>query len=620
MFGINRRVVAIIFGILALAFIAGSVLLFTPQGQRTVQGKTELTVNGRAVTEQDVARAQQSDPIMATNPQGLVGNLAKVNFGERLVITNAFQENASRVRVSGAEIRKELDSIKSRLGVKTDQEYQRVLQQYGYTDSQLRTELADQLRIQKRLEEIQNKAEPTDAEIALYYDLNKDNYKNEERVQARQIVVDDKATADKLYAEVKGGADFADTAKKNSKVGADQGGALGEVKNGSPSPVTKVVFPNAVADAVFKLKDGGLTQPIEAGGRFYIVKVEKYLAAGDTKLEEVKDLVKEDAKKIKGQGAVEAFVEDLRKKATVKFADDSTIKFDNPTVAKVGDSEIKLSDVTQAVFSNQQVPQLLQQGMGDLAVQFFMPQTLNQLVSREVVVQAAKGLGQPFFGSKSDIYSQAQQWKTKDLTVSDDEIKKYYTTNQTSFTVPASAKVQTVSFKKEDKAKADAFRAAALKGGKLEDLAKANGGTFQDNGMVNPGTLPPVPNKLVFLTKGSFPKGPLGEVSEVVKLEDGSFQVLIVNDRKAEELKTFDAVKDEARSQALAQKKGAEAQKWVAEITKNTKVENTLDKAIKALTPAPAKTEAKPSTPSTGTASSTPSTGSGATAQPAKKP
>lgn len=62
MFGINRKVVAVIFGFLALAFVVGSVLLFTPQGQRNTRGKTEFTVNGRPVYELDLARAQQNDP------------------------------------------------------------------------------------------------------------------------------------------------------------------------------------------------------------------------------------------------------------------------------------------------------------------------------------------------------------------------------------------------------------------------------------------------------------------------------------------------------------------------------------------------------------------------------
>jgi parvulin-like peptidyl-prolyl isomerase len=448
--------------------------------------------------------------------------------------------------------------------------------------------------------------------MRLYFELNREQYKNEERVQARQIVVDDKATADKIYAEVTAaGADFAAIAKANSKLNAEQGGALGaEAGKSEPGPVTRVVFPNAVADAVFKLRDGQISKPIEAGGRFYIVKVEKYLPAGDVKFEEVKDRVKEDAKRIKGQGALEAYLEELRAKANVKFAEGSTLKYENPVVAKVNEAEIKLAEVTQSVFANPQVPQLVQQGLGELAVQFFMPQTLEQFINREAVYQAAQKLGQPFFGSKSDIVTQAQQWKTRDITVTDAEVRKYYDSNLANFTIPASAKVQAVNFKKEDKAKADAFRAAALKGGKLEDLAKANSGTVQDFGVVNPGTMPPVPNRLVFLTRGTFPKGPLGEVSEVVKLEDESHQVLIVNDRKAEVLRPFEEVKEEARQQVLASRRAEAAQKWVEEVRKAAKVENNLQKVLSALTPKEEPKKEEPSTNSTqpGNNQSNPST------------
>jgi parvulin-like peptidyl-prolyl isomerase len=586
-FGMNKKVIAVIFGVLALAFVVGSVLLFTPQGQRSTQGKVELTVNGRPVYELELARAQQNDPILSTNPQGLLKKLAEINFGDRLIVITALAQDTARIRVTSGELKKEIDNIKQRFGLQKKEDYDRFLTQVGYTDSQLRNELRDQIRINKRVEEIQKKAEPTEEEMRLYFELNREQYKNEERVQARQIVVDDKATAEKIYAEVSApGADFAAIAKANSKLNAEQGGALGAAAGKSePGPVTRVVFPNAVADAVFKLRDGQISKPIEAGGRFYIVKVEKYLPAGDVRFEEVKDRVKEDAKRIKGNGALEAYLEELRAKANVKFAQDATFKFENPVVAKVGDAEIKLSEVTQVVFANPQVPQLVQQGLGELAVQFFMPQTLEQLINREVIYQAAKQLGQPFFGSKTDIANQAQQWKTRDVTVTDAEVRKYYDSNLANFTIPASAKVQVVNFAKEDRAKAEAFRAAALKGGKLEDLAKANSGTVQDYGVVNPGTMPPVPNRLVFLTRGTFPKGPLGEVSEVVKLEDQSFQVLLVNERKAEVLRPFEEVKEQARQQVLAARRAEAAQKWVEEARKAAKVENNLQKVLTALTP-----------------------------------
>ena len=593
MFGISKRVVAVIFGFLALAFVVGSILLFTPQGQRSTRGKVELTVNGRPIYELDLARAQQNDPILSTNPQGLLRKLAEINLGDRLILTTALVQDTARIGVSSGELRKELDAIKERLGLQKKEEYDRFLARIGYTDAQLRSELREQIRINKRIEEIQKKAEPTEEEVRLYFELNREQYRNQERVLARQIVVDDKATAEKIYAEVsKPGADFAAIAKANSKLNAEQGGALGAAAGQSePGPVTRVVFPNAVADVVFKLRDGQISRPIEAGGRFYIVKVERYLPESDAQFEEVKDRAREDARRVKGQGALEAYLEGLRAKANVKFGDNTTLQFENPVVASVGDTEIRLAEVTQLVFANPQVPQLVQQGLGELAVQFFLPQTLEQLINREVIYQAAMQLGQPFFGTKSDIASQAQLWKTRDITVSDAEARKYYDSNLANFTIPASARTQAVNFKKEDRAKAEAFRAAALRGGKLEELARANNGTVQDFGVVNPGTLPPIPNRLVFLTRGTFPKGPLGEVSEVVKLEDESYQVLIINDRRAEILRPFEEVKEQARQQVLAIRRAEAAQKWLEEVRKAAKLENRLEEVLAALTP---KEESKP--------------------------
>lgn len=587
MFGISRRVVAVIFGFLAVAFVAGSVLLFTPQGQRGAQGRVEFTVNGRPVYEIDLARARQNDPILNTNPQGLLLNLANVNFGERFVITTALLQDTARIGVSGRELREELDTLRERFGLQDREAYNRFLVQVGYTDSQLRDELRNQIRINKRIEEIERRAEPTEAEMRLFFELNRDQYRNEERVQARQIVLDDRASADRVFAEVSApGADFAAIARASSRLNAEQGGALGaQAGQSEPGPVTRVVFPNVVAEAVFRLRDGQISRPIEAGGRFYIVKVEKFLPAGYMEFEEVKDRVREDAKRIKGQGALEAYIRDLRARAQVSFPEGSTFRFENPVVARVGETEIRLAEVTQSVFANQQVPQLIQQGLGELAVQFFMPQTLEQLISREAVYQAARTLDQPFFGSRTDIANQAQQWKTRDVTVSDAEVRRFYDANLPHFTIPASARVQAVNFTREDRARAEAFRAAALRGGALQDLARANGGTVQDFGVVNPGTMPPVPNRLVFLTRGSFPSGPLGEVSEVVKLEDESYQVLIVNDRKAEQLRSFEEVKEEARQQLLATRRGEAAQRWLEEVRQAATVENNLQAVLTALTP-----------------------------------
>ncbi|BBL81241.1 peptidylprolyl isomerase [Thermus thermophilus] len=584
MFGLSKRAITILFGLLALAFALGAILLFTPQAGQQVQGKPVLWVNGKALYELDLLRLQGNDPLYAASPEGLLKTLVDTYFLEQVILTEALKQDAARVRVSSAEVRQEVNRIREQFGLKDKAAYEQFLNQVGYTDAQLRAEVKTQLQIQKRLEQIRSGAKPTEEEVRFYYEVFKENYRTEPRVKARQIVVDDKALAEELAAKAKAGEDFAALARQHSKVGAEQGGALGAGPGeAEPKPVTQVVFPTEVGEAVFALKGPGVVGPIAAGGRYYIVKVEEYLPSTLPAFEEVKDRVAQDAERAKGDGALEAYLEELRKKAQVRFAEDNPYAYQNPPVAKVNEKEILLSEVLQPVFSNQQTVALVQQGLGELAVQFFLPQTLENLIDRELLVEAARKSGKPFIGSKAEIAEAYLRYETRDVTASEEEARAFYSENPALFTVPASAKVIGVNFKEEAKAKA--FRAAALRGGDLEALAKAQEGTVTDYGTVNPNQLPAVLDRLVFKITETFPKGPLGEVSEVIKMEDGSYTVLLISDRKAEELKSFAQVAEEAQQGAVNRKRSEKAQALIQALRKEAKIENRLAEVLQALTP-----------------------------------
>jgi parvulin-like peptidyl-prolyl isomerase len=589
-FGINKRAVTILFGFLALAFVVGAILLFTPQAGQEAKGKPVLWVNGKPVYELDLLRLQGNDPLYAANPQGLLKVLVDTHFLEQVILTEALKQDAARIRVGSAEVRKEVDRIREQYGLRDKKTYEQFLNQIGYTDAQLRAEIKTQLQIQKRLEQVRSAAKPTPEEARFYFEVHQEDYKTEPRVQARQIVVDDKKVAEEVLAKAKAGEDFAALAKKYSKVGAEQGGALGAAPGESaPKPVTKVVFPEKVAEAVFALKGPGLVGPIEAGGRHYIVKVEAYLPPKVPTFEEVKDQVEKDAGDAKANGALEAYLEDLRKKAQVRFAEGVGYVYKNPVVATVNEREILLSQVLQPVFSNQQTAALIQQGLGELAVQFFLPQTLETLIDRELLVEAAKKSGKPFIGSKDEVAQAYLLYETRDLTSTEAEARRFYAENPALFTIPASAEVVGVVFQEEAKAKA--FREAALKASDLQALAKAHGGTVTEYGAVNPGQLPAVLDRLVFKVKETFPKGPLGEVSEVVKLEDGTFTVLLIKNRKPEELKPYEAVKEEALEGVKNRKRQEKAQALIQKLRQEAKVENRLAQVLAELTP---KTEEKP--------------------------
>ncbi|WP_243028808.1 peptidylprolyl isomerase [Thermus albus] len=593
MFGISKKAITILFGLLALAFAVGAILLFTPQAGQQARGKPVLWVNGKAVYELDLLRLQGNDPLYAANPQGLLKTLVDTHFLEQVILTEALKQDAARIRVGSAEVRKEVDRIREQFGLKEKKAYEQFLNQIGYTDAQLRSEIKTQLQIQKRLEQVRSAAKPTAEEARFYFEVHQEDYKGEPRLKARQIVVDDAKLAAELLAKAKAGEDFAALAKQHSKVGAEQGGALGAAPGErEPKPVTKVVFPEKVAEAVFGLKGPGLVGPIEAGGRYYLVQVEEYLPAKAPSFEEVKDRVEKDAQEAKGNGALEGYIEELRQKAQVRFAEDSPYSYKNPPVAKVGSREILLSQVLQPVFSNQQTAALIQQGLGELAVQFFLPQTLESLIEREILVEAAKKSGKPFIGSKDDIAQAYLLYETRGLTATEEEARRFYAENPALFTIPASAEVIGVVFKAEAKAKA--FREAALRGGDLQALAKAQEGTVTEYGTVNPNQLPAVLDRLVFKVKETFPKGPLGEVSEVVKLEDGTFAVLLIKDRKPEVLKPFSEVVEEAKQRVILNKRQQKAQALVQELRKAAKIENRLGQVLAELTPKTQEPETPP--------------------------
>ncbi|TFU16256.1 peptidylprolyl isomerase [Thermus tengchongensis] len=590
MFGISKRAITILFGLLALAFAVGAILLFTPQAGQQARGKPVLWVNGKAVYELDLLRLQGNDPLFAANPQGLLKTLVETHFLEQVILTEALKQDAARVRVGSAEVRKEVDRIREQFGLKDKKAYEQFLNQVGYTDAQLRGEIKTQLQIQKRLDQVRSAAKPSPEEVRFYFEVFQDKYKGEDRVKARQIVVDDKKLADELLAKAKAGEDFATLAKQYSKVGAEQGGALGAGPGeNTPKPVTQVVFPDKVAEAVFAQKGPGLVGPIEAGGRYYLVQVEEYLPAKTPSFEEVKEQVEKDAQEAKGNGALETYLEDLRKKAQVRFAENMPYVYKNPPVALVNGQEILLSQVLQPVFANQQTAALIQQGLGELAVQFFLPQTLESLIDRDLLVEAAKKSGKPFIGNKDEIAQAYLLYETRDLSATEEEARKFYAENPALFTVPASAEVVGVNFKSEAKAKA--FREAALRGGDLQALAKAQEGTVTEYGAVNPNQLPAVLDRLVFKIKETFPKGPLGEVSEVIKMEDGTFTVLLVRNRKPEVLKPFAQVVAEAQQGVVAKKRQNKVQELIQALRKEAKIENRLSQVLAELTP---KTEEKP--------------------------
>ncbi len=139
---------------------------------------------------------------------------------------------------------------------------------------------------------------------------------------ARHILVDDKATAEAITKEIKGGANFAEVAKKRSKdSSSESGGDLGWF---TPDSMVK-----PFADAVVALKPGEVTsEPVHSRFGWHVIKLEESRASEPPPFEEVKDRVKEIVQRKK----LQAYLEELRQGAKIEKNLPVEQKAENPKV------------------------------------------------------------------------------------------------------------------------------------------------------------------------------------------------------------------------------------------------------------------------------------------------
>lgn len=146
----------------------------------------------------------------------------------------------------------------------------------------------------------------TDAELKPEYDAQVAAMPRE--YHARHILVEDKASADAITAQIKGGGDFAKLAKEKSKDSSNEnGGDLGWF--------TLDTMVKPFSDAVSKLQPGQMTdQAVQSQFGWHIIKLEETRAPAPPTF----DAVKERVRSIVQRKRVQTYIDDLRKNAKIE--------------------------------------------------------------------------------------------------------------------------------------------------------------------------------------------------------------------------------------------------------------------------------------------------------------
>ncbi len=106
----------------------------------------------------------------------------------------------------------------------------------------------------------------TGEEVSHYYAAHRQDFARPERVKLRQILTQDRATAERALKEIGGGTDFAEVSRRLSHdPAAAAGGYQGEL--------TREDLPPSFAEVIFSLKPGEVSRLVPADYGFHIFQV-----------------------------------------------------------------------------------------------------------------------------------------------------------------------------------------------------------------------------------------------------------------------------------------------------------------------------------------------------------
>jgi parvulin-like peptidyl-prolyl isomerase len=154
----------------------------------------------------------------------------------------------------------------------------------------------------------------TDEEAEAYYNGHLTEYDRPEEVRVRHILVKDKAKAEELLAQLKGGANFEGLAKQHSEdpgSGAE-GGDLGFFGKGRMVPEFE--------EAAFKLKPGELSGLVQTQFGYHILQGVEHRDARRVPLAEAKDEIKTKLGEERKDAALTAWLAEQKKAAKVTYA------------------------------------------------------------------------------------------------------------------------------------------------------------------------------------------------------------------------------------------------------------------------------------------------------------
>ena len=235
-------------------------------------------------------------------------------IGAKLLLDRAAQVE---LPVTAKDIDAEVAKVITQVG--GEENYKKALEAQGISEESFRKELEKGARVNMLVNQAcAHVADPTEEEVAAFYEAHKSEYVTPPQVLCQHILV--KGTDDKALDKIKAirerivsdQSDFAEEAKKNSDCpsGAN-GGSLGWFGRGMMVP--------EFDKAAFEMKKGEVSGVVTTQFGYHIIYKADEKGGGQQTLvdvhDQIKDLLRHNAR---GQ-ALDVFVGELREKAKIEY-------------------------------------------------------------------------------------------------------------------------------------------------------------------------------------------------------------------------------------------------------------------------------------------------------------
>jgi len=252
--------------------------------------KVAVVVNGENITEKELkTRVSQVAARYGYNLDS-PENKEMVGFLEEQVLQGLIEEKVilqaakeMNIQAGKEDINAELNKIKDQFN--DNQKYNDFLNERKFTEKDLKRYITNQLILDKLINEVTKDITTTTQDPKKYYEENKSEFYEPEKVMARNIVVKTEEEAQAIIERLDKGDDFASLAVEFSIDPSvkDNHGLIDYFDRNA-------MLVDEFKDAAFSLQVGQYTkQPVKTVYGYHIIKVEDKTSAKNRTYEEVED-------------------------------------------------------------------------------------------------------------------------------------------------------------------------------------------------------------------------------------------------------------------------------------------------------------------------------------------